>query len=131
MDIFGIGGGVRASAEQYFKEARRTGRTSRMLEQLKPGDRVVCHSWEDHRQMHKVLARLKLKDVLPVLVPVDQSHHIVAGWPAARGITYFTHEWLEAYWLHEIGRIKKDLEQLSHFSSIQCIAVKKLGYLGS
>ncbi|UYV20931.1 hypothetical protein K1Y77_17070 (plasmid) [Halomonas qaidamensis] len=127
MDIFGISDAVCASADSYFKESHATGRTARMLELLKPGDRVVCHSWEDHRQMHKVLARLNLKDVLPVLVPVDKSHHIVTGWPAARGVTYFTHEWLEAYWLHEMGRIKKDLQQLSFFSSYQCIAFKKLG----
>ena len=44
MDHFGIGAAFRAMANVYITSARRTGRTTSLLESLKDGDRVVFAS---------------------------------------------------------------------------------------
>lgn len=40
MDIFGIGSAVKAATEVYFNCARRSGRTTGLIRQLKAGDTV-------------------------------------------------------------------------------------------
>lgn len=44
MDHFGIGTALLGCAEVYFRCARRTGRTTSLVESLVSGDRVVCRT---------------------------------------------------------------------------------------
>ena len=41
MDHFGIGAAIYGAARVYFQSARRTGRTTALLDGLKDGDRLV------------------------------------------------------------------------------------------
>lgn len=50
MDTFGIGNAIKTSLNLVENAARRTGRTSRLLESLKTGDRVfVLHAAEGEK----------------------------------------------------------------------------------
>lgn len=120
MDIYGIGSGIESGAMIFFQSCRQTGRTTRMIEALKPGDRVVVHEAALKRHMEKELARAGKAGIEVVAVPVNESHSLVVGRPRAEGRTYFTHDWLQLYWLRAIREIQQDLAQLSASASRSC-----------
>jgi len=70
--------------------------------------------------MEKMLARVGKAGIEVIAVPVNESHSLVVGRQRAEGRTYFTHDWLELYWLYAIREIQQDLAQLSDASSRSC-----------
>ena len=51
MDHFGIGAAMRGMALTYIQSARRTGRTTSVVESVKDGDRIV---FADRREAERV-----------------------------------------------------------------------------
>lgn len=62
MDIYGIGIALKAQAEIYFRTARRSGRSTLMLNSMKDGDVAVFHTNKD-AEWFKREAELKGKKI--------------------------------------------------------------------
>lgn len=117
MDILGIGAGVEASANIYFLAKARTGKTTRIIEALKSGDRVVCRSDKEKRRMFYQLRSRGIDDVEVVNVPPDRPGRLVDRFPPPKGRTFFDDVWLQDFYLEEIKQAGRALDRLVGQSS--------------
>lgn len=67
MDMFGIGNAVRASLDILFVSARRTGRTTLLVENLKSGDRVITSTPQEARTLERLLKERGLEVEVEVI----------------------------------------------------------------
>jgi hypothetical protein len=93
MDLFGIGNAVSCMLNIYRTSARRTGRTTMMLESLKDGDRIICARIEHKRDLEHKLRERGLKVEVRVIPP--QSTHELRELGTPQGRTVFEHAWVE------------------------------------
>lgn len=110
MDHFGIGTAIKAQTQMYFQSARRSGRTTSLLESLKDGDRIVCG---DSREAERLrgLCRERGLAVTVIAVPVDRLVELF-NTPPSEGRTLFEHTWVEALYTQEIGRLTAWVDSL-------------------
>lgn len=97
MDPFGIGAAVMGAARVYFTSARRTGRTTALIESVTSGDRIV---FTDRREADRV-RRLCLDRGLNVdCITLEPSHPdpVSALRKHRHGRTIFDHSWIEQYY---------------------------------
>lgn len=113
MDIYGIGAGIEAAVKISFLSCRQTGRTTRMIEALRPGDRVICHGSGEQRHTRAMLNRVGKDGVEVILLPVNQSHRLKSDMRSRGGKDYFTHDWLEAFWLYEIQEVQQHVRGIT------------------
>lgn len=111
MDHFGIGAAMRGMALTYFQSARRTGRTTSLVESVKDGDRIV---FADSREAERVL-RLCLERGVKVECivsdPKTPQRLFERGTPQGR--TIFDHSWVEQYYLDILEGHEKELDHLT------------------
>jgi len=125
MDYFGIGSALKAGAEIYFRAARRSGRTTSLLESLKSGDRVIFKTQEEAHRF-KRLALAQGKEIETIAADVNDSGiDRIVNQRKARGRTIFDHNWVEARHLFSlenemklIDRMQKDFSG-SHVSHVE------------
>jgi hypothetical protein len=115
MDAFGIGNAVKGAAEVLFMSARRTGRTTALLEALKDGDRVVCPNEASARHMRHELKKWR-KKVAVFVVPVNEPNKLFSQ-PSSDGRTVFDHVWVEDYYRAQIAEAAKDIDHWQAQSS--------------
>ena len=96
MDHFGIGAGVLGAVETYITAARRTGRTTSLMDSLKSGDRVVCRTQGEANDLDMRCRERGLK-VDFVILPVGEPQVILYK-TTSTGRTVFDHTWLEEYY---------------------------------
>jgi hypothetical protein len=112
MDFFGLGQGVRGAMEVYFRAARRTGRTQRLVQNLNEGDRVFTHSSQEARRIRD-MARdrgIHQLDVIPVDRPTMQRmHDVMFRMGQARGKVIIDHMLLEEIYKREVLDIGTEL----------------------
>jgi hypothetical protein len=118
MDYLGIGAELNAIMEVFFRAKRRTGKTTRLIDQLKDGDTVVCHSERDSRFLRRELTKHNL-NVTVLFYGEHMMHEFMRNCMAAYrtpGKLIFSHEWLELYYTkvlqdaaYSIGRLESDL----------------------
>lgn len=115
MDHFGIGGGVEGAALIYFTSARRTGRTTSLIESLKDGDRIV---FANQREADRV-KRLCLERGLNVSFIVVDPRKVrdIFQYPTSEGRTIFDHSWVEDFYLHAIEACRKDIDYIQREAS--------------
>ena len=113
MDILGIGKGVEAAANIYFAATRRTGKTTRLVEALKSGDRVVCRGHDEARHFSRMLRHLGVDGIEVVGVPPDKPYMLIERWPPSKGRTFFDDAWLQDFYLQEIQAAERSLERLT------------------
>lgn len=106
MDQFGIGAAMRAAAVNYSQSARRSGRTTRLLESLRNGDRVIFHEEREARRV-KLLARECGLDIRTMVVPVYDPAQL-QGY--AGGRTFLDHGWVEEYYAQAIMRAAREID---------------------
>lgn len=102
MDQFGISTALLAAARIYFQTARDTGRTTRFINSLKDGDRVVFCNPKDmrHFQVHAHQMGRHFECVL-----ASPKRLAELQLPRRSGQrTVFDHTWLEEYWLAEMEK---------------------------
>lgn len=110
MDHFGIGPAMRGIAAVFFQSARRSGRTTSMLESLKDGDRVVFFEPKEAARVGRLCAQRGLK-VECVTVPATQPDRLFErGTPTGRLI--FDHTWVEVFYT---AALEKAAAQIDHF----------------
>jgi hypothetical protein len=115
VDAFGIGNAVKGAVEVLFMSARRTGRTTALLEALKDGDRVVCANEASARHMIYELRKWR-KKVNVFVVPVKEPNRLFSR-PPSDGRTVFDHVWVEDYYRAQIEEAAKDIDHWQAQSS--------------
>lgn len=117
MDHFGIGSGVLGCAAVYMTSCRRTGRTTSLLESLKPGDRVCCARSEHARDLESRLRQRRLEGVTVIVLDPQRAHEIFERSGPSERRTLFDHSWVEQYYLRAIERCAADIDHLQRESS--------------
>lgn len=115
MDFLGIGEAVTGAVRVYFKSARATGRTTRMLNSLRNGDRVYFLNHGEANHFHYACKKRNL-DVECIVIPVN-SPEKVFSLPAPRGRAIFDHHWLESYYEQQLRRAAEAINGLEVQSS--------------
>jgi GAF domain-containing protein len=115
MDHFGIGAAVRAVVRVYVKSARRTGRTTSLVESVQDGDRIV---FDDHREATRVekLLRARGVQVECTVLRVDRAGELFTKPPSA-GRTIFDHTWVERYYEQSIDLCQMEIDRLQRETS--------------
>lgn len=108
-DFFGIGTALRAILSTYRQTARRTGRTTRLLDALRDGDRVIVASSEEHRHLAS-LVRMRGLDVAVMCLSPRDFHP--AGLQGIPGRTYFDHGWVEAFYEQQLSYAERALAEM-------------------
>lgn len=111
MDMFGMGNSIKTLFEFAMTQARRTGRTTLMIENLKDGDRVIFLC-EREAQRVKRLASLRGVNIETQTVPVKDVLTLFEQ-GTAEGRVVFDHTWLEEYYRQVLERETKYLDHLS------------------
>jgi hypothetical protein len=110
MDHFGIGNGVDSAVRIYFQSARRSGRTTSLVESLKTGDRVVFSTQKEAR---RVLSLCKERDVVIEAIvcdPESPERLFHRGSPSDASRTVFDHGWVEQFYFNAIERARADID---------------------
>ena len=115
MDQFGIGNAMVGMANAFFISARRTGRTTSMLDSLKDGDRIVFTNPSEARRVERMLKERNLK-VECVVIPSNDPGRVFS-YPTPQGRTVFDHSWVEEFYMDAITRAQKDIDHLQTESS--------------
>lgn len=115
MDHFGIGAAMKAANIIYCQAARRTGRTTSLIESLKDGDRVVCINRIEADRVQR-LCRERGTTVECIVVDVKEPHELMRRAPS-EGRTLFDHTWVERFYLHQIEQASNVIDQLQRESS--------------
>jgi hypothetical protein len=115
LDHFGIGAAVLGSVNTYFQSARRTGRTTALLESLKPGDRIICATSKEADILRRMIRERNL-DVRCIVVPPSVPDKLFEH-SMSQGRTIFDHTWLEQYYLARLKRMAQDIDHLQTQSS--------------
>lgn len=125
MDHFGIGAAMRAMLVNYSQSARRTGRTTSLLDDVEPGDRVVFANSKHAREFQQLLReRFRSMRVDPknaeqiscVVVDPKEPHKVFElGTP--KGRTIFDHTWIEMFYALEVDRAIAFIDKLQRETS--------------
>ena len=115
MDHFGIGTALQAMLQTYENTARRTGRTTSLIESLRDGDRVVVESDQVRRHIVSLLRERDLKVNVIVVDPVRFSE--LFNHAPSQGRTLFEHTWLVARYKHLLEMAANDIDRWQRESS--------------
>lgn len=110
MDHFGIGAGVIGAANVYFQGARRTGRTTVLVESVKDGDRIVFTNAREADRVGRLLKERGVDVQCLVIDPATPQRVFEYGTSAGR--TIFDHSWVEQHYLIAINEASS---RLDHF----------------
>lgn len=115
MDHFGIGLAMHAMANLYRNTARRTGRTTSLLNSLHDGDRVICANTNDAARMQR-LCRENGKSVECIAICPSTPERLLDK-PRSTGRTIFDHTWVEQYYVDAIKRVASGIDELQSITS--------------
>jgi hypothetical protein len=108
MDFFSIGTTLQTAMQMYSQVARTTGRTTKLLNILKDGDRVVFIN-ETHVQLFQnQLRERNLKTTCTSINP-RYPEQLLQRAPCS-GQTYFDHVWVEEFYKLAIERASVDID---------------------
>ncbi|MDH1336802.1 hypothetical protein N5D77_22055 [Comamonas thiooxydans] len=115
MDHFGIGAAVLASIRIYMQSARRTGRTTSLVESVKDGDRICFACSEEARRVEQLL-RERGVQVACIVVDLESPWEIF-GSGTSQGRTLFDHGWVEQYYLSAIEHASSSIDHFQREAS--------------
>ena len=115
MDHFGIGAAMQGMARMYFQSARRTGRTTSLVESVKDGDRIVFADSKEAERVRRLLMERGVKVECLVVQPKTPERVFERGTPEGR--TIFDHTWVEQMYLQVLERTQQEIDQLERQSS--------------
>jgi hypothetical protein len=110
---------VRAALHVVEVGCRRTGRTERLLQSLKPGMRVLCPSEREARRLQieargRGITDVEFRGVNPCRDPRESMQIMARRCP-----TVVTEDWLYEYWRHCIESAETNLSAaLDHISGV-------------
>jgi hypothetical protein len=110
-DIFGIGPALQGALQIYFSCARRTGRTTHLLDSVKSGDRVIFAEAR-HANHFEVLSRGRGLSVRCCVADPRRPNEIFGMTPVLPGgRTWFDHVWIERFYAAEVDRIGRQIHE--------------------
>jgi hypothetical protein len=109
MDHFGIGAAIRAATMMYAQSARRTGRTTSLIESVKDGDRICFSSHQEARHVKALCADRGVRVECVVVSPSHPEQLLDLG--TAQGRTLMDHSWVEQYYIAAIERAQAEIDQ--------------------
>lgn len=115
MDAFGIDAGLHGAARVYFGSARRSGRTTALVESLSDGDRVVFLNRAEADRVARLCKELGRKVECIVVEPRNSMEVMSRGTP--KGRTVFDHDWLEKYYLDGLAQMSAHIDRLQREAS--------------
>mgnify|MGYP000302334208 CR=1 FL=1 len=116
MDAFGIGAALQGTQQVYFRSARQTGRTTALLESLKPGDHVVCADAKSVARYKRLIEELGVKNIRLSVVAVNDPQSLFEK-PTAEGRTVFDHTWLELFYTRQLEEATRFIDKLQREAS--------------
>lgn len=115
MDYFGIGAAMRSMISVYIQSARRTGRTTSMVESLKDGDRVVFVNRQQAEIVERLCKKRGISIEWTVVSPCNPQDTFRRG--SAKGRLIFDHVWVEQYYKLAIERAMNDIDRIEREAS--------------
>jgi len=115
MDHFGTGAAMHGMAEMYFRSARRTGRTTSLVESVKDGDRIVFANSREAERVQRLCLERGVKVECVVVEPKTPERVFERGTPDGR--TIFDHSWVEQRYLDAIERTQQEIDHLERQAS--------------
>lgn len=110
MDEFGISTAVRSMVEVYSATARQTGRTTKLLDGLKDGDRVICLDGREGKRLEGLCRERGLKVKVLACGVKTVNEPFQAG--TSQGRTVFEHTWVEEFFRYRLQEAEEDLSHL-------------------
>jgi hypothetical protein len=101
---------LQMALRMYDAGARRSGRTTRMIESVREGDAVVCLNQAHAREIRRLLDDRGLKRVSILTAPghLGELGHVTAR----SNRLHIDHCWLHEYFMNEISRAENNIEAL-------------------
>jgi hypothetical protein len=115
MDHFGIGAAMRGITQIYIQSARRTGRTTSLVESVKNGDRIIFVDNNEAERVKRLCLERGVKVECIVIDPKKPGDVFKRGTPEGR--TLFDHSWVEQYYVNAIEFAKNDIDRLQQQTS--------------
>lgn len=115
MDHFGIGAAIQGMARMYFHSARRTGRTTSLVESVKEGDRIVFADSREAERVRRLCIERGVNVECVVIEPKMPERVFERGTPEGR--TIFDHSWVEQRYLEVIERAQQEIDHLERQAS--------------
>lgn len=115
MDAFGIGAAMIGMARMYFVSARRSGRTTMLVESAKDGDRIVFSGVYGVERVRRMLKERGLA-VECIILPPSEAHRLFERGTSV-GRTIFDHEWLEEFYTGKLDDACKEVDYLQRQAS--------------
>jgi hypothetical protein len=115
VDHFGIGAAMQGAARIYMQSARRTGRTTALVESVKDGDRICFLDNREAERVRRLCLERGVKVECIVIDPKRPDRVFERG--TSQGRTLFDHSWIEQYYLSAIERATQDIDHLEREAS--------------
>lgn len=115
MDHFGIGAGVAAVTEIYFRSARRTGRTTSLVESVKDGDRIIFADSKEAARVERLCKERGVKVECIVIDPNTPERLFHRG--PAEGRAILDHSWVEGFYARAIVQAQRDIDHFERETS--------------
>jgi hypothetical protein len=115
MDHFGIGAALLGAARIYSQSARRSGRTTSLLESLNDGDRVCCADRASSDDLRRRIAERKLKVEVITISPSRPDE--ISQRSTSTGRTLFDHSWVEQYYQLALEHAAASIDHFQRQSS--------------
>lgn len=108
MDTYNIANSMRVGLEMLMQGARQSGRTTRMLDGLKDGDRIITSDTRNVRILQNQ-ARQRGLNVEVIFWSVKEMHCNIYRLKKSAGRTVFDHVFIENFWKTRIADIEREL----------------------
>lgn len=112
MEDFGVGGAAKMALHLFEHASRGSGRTTRLVDRVQPGDRIIVATAPERIRLERLL-RDAGKDGVAVRVcsPANDDQAWRLG-TNSTGVTLFETSWVEAWYRDRVERAQRDLAQL-------------------
>lgn len=111
VDIYGFGGSLRGIFGGVLVGARRSGRTSRMLDLIRTGDVVICLEEKEVTATQRALKKRGIPDVRVLTIKQFNERRGGASSPT-NGRVHFTHEFVEQHYQTALDRADDSLHAI-------------------
>ena len=112
MDFYGIGVALRATFSMYLHAARRTGRTTALLDAVQDGDTVVFLTQLEASRVRR-LAQERGKNIVALVGKPLEETELMHRRPHRPGRVWFDHSFVEQHFALSLERAQHRLAALS------------------
>lgn len=110
MNDHGLSATMKSALEIFCQASRGTGRSTALLERVKPGDAIVTATAQEARHLRDQLRQMNKPDVA-VFQAAPRDMPLARLGTNPTGATYFDHLFIEARWGYMIDQVGGELAQ--------------------